>query len=1492
MLGETEKQFSLTQGEPGAGWRAHLVAAAGVAVLCGCLAGSSVSGAAFVWTKLATGNASGAWTNQGNWSGGTLPTTSSDSAAFNTLDITLDSTVTLNGNQTLNRLSFGDAASGTAASWLLVPGTPANSTLTLAGANPLILVNGMASGEAALLGAAVAGTNGLIKCGPNALQLTNANTYSGGTVLSNYNGDCRVSVGHNAAFGTGLVTVGATAGTGQIWFQPAGNRTLTNAFEIRTIRWIIDNATINGLAAGDLSLNGPVVLNMGSSNVRDIYCNGNLALNGNVSVTPASNPFNKQGGYTLTLNGTNTFTGPTAVNGGTLVVNGRIASSGSVTVNSGTLTGTGRLDGPVVAQGGASVAVGNDGSGTMTVGGLAPGATNAYLDFSLGSPTNAVNGFLQVNGNVTLKGLLRIRDLGGFTSGNYTSIWYSGTLTDLGLVPAVVPQGKTVTINTNTPHYVVFQALQGRLWPAVGEVLPMDLASALTLSWVQGPTALAYDLFLGTVSNSVFSATTNTAAVYRGRTTALTHTLGALSANTTCYWRVDSVDAAGVVTKGPVRRFGTGAPMADLMADTWPATDALGRTLPGNAECGDLRTNRPIGIFYWVWHGENGSYGNSGADFDNTKYIAAHPWTNPQDPWADNPVYQQVPSGRSFYWGEPELGYYSPKDPWVLRRHMQWLTEAGVDVLGFDFTNGHPWSMFDSLLALCQVLRQMRIDGYPTPIKLLFLTHADNVTTINWLYDNFFGPNLYPDLWFSWQGKPLLLGSPTDTTAGTTVRPEVQAFLTWRTTWANQSQLQHEWQWIDSDTPQNWGYDTDASRPEQVPVTCGGWSSSNLGHSFTNHTQPAYNQLHLPVSGSQGLGLFYNEQMVYGLKLDPEFLFLTGWNEWIAGSWLTSVNGWPSMLGQACPLGGFYFVDEYNQEYSRDIEPMAGGHSDNYYFQMVGQNRRRKGARPVPTASAPKTIDLAGDFSDWADVLPEYRDAPGDTAPRNHASSVASLPAYTNYTGRNDFTVLKAARDATYLYLLAQCNSNLTAPAGSNWMVLFIDADQNHATGWEGYDYAVNLNGTASASNTVLLRNLTVTNGWSWTVLRSDLRYKTSGNQLMVRVPRADLGLTREPLAFDFHWADNFQVLGQIADFGVSGDSAPDRRFNYRYQAENRQPVTLLQDDFESGKHSVWAESWNSGSKWNLTSGTRYSGTQCAVCSIANGTGVSNLIARVDTTALDNLRVSFRYKLHSAADAQNVRIQYYGTNGWVTARELGRDEYYPSGQKWSYDERQDVWMQFAETRYKAGTNAAFFHPGFALRIDGAGITASGQAVYIDDVLVTGSSVPSNQPPTLAAVSNRVLVAGQTLVLTNTASDPDLPAQTLAFRLLSAPSGATLDPAGGVFTWRPTMAQAPSVTLTRVAVSDSGTPPLSATQSFWTSVNVPVRPALSAPELSNGFFSMRIAGDSGPDYAIWTSSNLVDWLPVLTNGNALTPFLYRDPSPATDSPRFYRVQLGP
>jgi glucosylceramidase len=173
-----------------------------------------------------------------------------------------------------------------------------------------------------------------------------------------------------------------------------------------------------------------------------------------------------------------------------------------------------------------------------------------------------------------------------------------------------------------------------------------------------------------------------------------------------------------------------------------------------------------------------------------------------------------------------------------------------------------------------------------------------------------------------------------------------------------------------------------------------------------------------------------------------------------------------------------------------------------------------------------------------------------------------------------------------------------------------------------------------------------------------------------------------------------------------------------------------------------------------------------------------------------------------------------------------------------------------------------------------------------------SATPTNHPPVLAPISNQTILAGRTLLVTNSASDADAPPQLLTYSLLSAPSGASINTNNGVFTWRPAIAQSPTSQSVTVMVSDNGVPVMSATQSFMVTVTQPVRPMLNAPTITNGMFALWISGDTGPDYLIQTSSNLVSWSTLSTTTSPAMPYWWADTNPAAFPSRFYRALLGP
>ena len=695
----------------------------------------------------------------------------------------------------------------------------------------------------------------------------------------------------------------------------------------------------------------------------------------------------------------------------------------------------------------------------------------------------------------------------------------------------------------------------------------------------------------------------------------------------------------------------------DTFSDTWVATDALGRSLPTYEQVGPPRANKFFGIFYFLWLGQHGQAG----PFDNTKILAADPqaMTNPDSSlWG--------PLHALHHWGESVFGYYVSDDEGVIRKHARMLADAGVDVVIFDVTNGATYPQ--SYRALLRAFAEVRRNGGRTP-QIAFLCPFGNPSkVVAELWANLYQPGHYPELWFRWQGKPLILADPAffeDVegveihTTPVPVRPGhslgqsfkvnkpfsavAGSFPTWMTTNAAvtlalfregpqgervirqrfENIADNGWLTLRFDPPQAPGcYYLEASAPNgrvgwwsdskdsfaqgqafadgapaagdrTLRICVRGGSNTQTRNFFTfRKPQPSYfqgptgpdqwswlevypqhvfknsrsekemmsvgvaqnavgNRLgSMSEADAKGRsfhhgamdrspdavlrGLNFAGQWERALQEDPQFLFITGWNEWIA-------SRFNEFGGVKQPV---MFVDEFDQEHSRDVEPMRGGHGDNYFYQMIANIRRFKGARPLPPArSRPILID--GRFDDWRDVTPEFRDDIGDPVHRDHPGWGKS-GRYVNRTGRNDIVAAKVSCDALNVYFYVRTREPLSSCTDPNWMLLFIDADRNPNNGWLGYDFVVNRIGVSPHSSMLEKQR---GKGYQW-ASPTKIEFRAVGNELELAIPRAALGLTHLPATIDFKWADNIQQTGDWSDFTLNGDAAPNDRFNYRARLE------------------------------------------------------------------------------------------------------------------------------------------------------------------------------------------------------------------------------------------------------------------------------------------------------------------------------------------------------
>ena len=422
------------------------------AAMAAAIAPGSVGAAAFTngtWG----GNASGNWSDVGNWVG-SVPggATSTVSLTFN---ISLaDRTVTIDGiSRTVGVLNIGD------------PGITYKSyTLAASGGASLILDNGAASAQINKLVAtsAVADTISaplllnsnlvLSNNAPASLFITGevtANTTGTKTISNQGTGNYKVEMSGEIGDGAGRVAVTQNSATSALVLSGAntysgdttistGTLLVSNALALQnsTLNYINGTGTVlfgNGLTAytlGGLTGNKNLALTNTAGTAMALTIGNNHQITTYSGVLSAGGSLIKSGSGLLALTGANSYTGATLVTAGTLTVNGALSASSTVTVASGAiLSGTGTAAGRVTISAGGHLAPGNS-LGTLNTGALIlSGTYDAEVGAAGVADKVTVTGTLNLNG-ATLNLLNSGMDVGahqiiansGSRTGQFTTV--------------------------------------------------------------------------------------------------------------------------------------------------------------------------------------------------------------------------------------------------------------------------------------------------------------------------------------------------------------------------------------------------------------------------------------------------------------------------------------------------------------------------------------------------------------------------------------------------------------------------------------------------------------------------------------------------------------------------------------------------------------------------------------------------------------------------------------------------------------------------------------------------------------------------------------------------------------------------------------------------------------------------------------------------------------------------------------------------------------
>ncbi len=580
----------------------------------------------------------------------------------------------------------------------------------------------------------------------------------------------------------------------------------------------------------------------------------------------------------------------------------------------------------------------------------------------------------------------------------------------------------------------------------------------------------------------------------------------------------------------------------DFYSDTWVATDSFGRRIAEYGEAGPVKDgDRYVGMMFWNW--------TKGADTTSAAIISdvlkAHPDALTSEGAA-------VWNMKKTYWDESVFGFYDSFDYWVYRRQAELLSAAGVDAIFLDYSNNGS-TKINMLMHLAKAFRDAKKDGVDIPEISAFCGSwtgaTDLVTLFLSIYNACFQQEDFSDIWFHYEGKPLIFGVPNvdgpkkqfpNDPQGKELMNIIGDFFTFRADDNSGKRDASAWRWIEAFPQTLRGKKQDDGRPEFM---CLGVS---LNISYAGTVQSANDVYSRGRSYSEAFGddyreeaikeaFFFREQASLVLDSDPHFVYVDGWNE-LASDLHRNYSGLD-----------FAFPDAFDSDNSRDFEPVKGFLKDDCYMLLCDFVRKYKGVRPAPLASGEVTIDILGDEAQWDSVAPEFLNFKGqdringkDAYPDNRTGSYNTY----NIEIANRVLSSKAARDSEFLYFYAKADRDIKYEDGA--LQLLINTDRNPATGFDGYDYILgrklgkvekmsNLNGTLSFEEV------------------GTYEYNVSGDVITIKLSRALVEETGE-IDMELKWLSGEYT--EIVDFYSNLSTAPIGRFNYLFTEKEQKALT------------------------------------------------------------------------------------------------------------------------------------------------------------------------------------------------------------------------------------------------------------------------------------------------------------------------------------------------
>ena len=515
-----------------------------------------------------------------------------------------------------------------------------------------------------------------------------------------------------------------------------------------------------------------------------------------------------------------------------------------------------------------------------------------------------------------------------------------------------------------------------------------------------------------------------------------------------------------------------------------------------------LDEEKQVGIFYFCWLGQL----NDKAVYDINKLLRE----DPEALW-DVSGSDKSPSWGFHYWGEPLYGYYNSEERFVIRKHIELLSAAGIDYIVFDNTNASIYPQV--IINIMEELERYQKVGVKVP-KVVCYTNSGSAETVGAIRKIFYTEkNFHPDVWYCPNGKPVIIATEDLEKKD----PDAYEFFDVRIAqWPNEKYKENGFPWMEWTFPQ--------------PVHNGVISVSVAQHAKgIFYTQKGNWGRGYDHSGNENhdsfrLGQNFARQWDTAIEKDVKEVFITGWNEWGA----QKLN----LLGETG------FCDCFSEEYSRDVEMMRGGYGDAFYMQMINNIRRFKKATEYTKGVPPVTIDISAGIEQWEKVENIYLPQTEDNYSRNAYSYDNKIKYHTD-PAENNITQVRVCHDENNIYFFIKTENDITkSKRRPGWMNVFISPGLPAKQGWEGYKFVVNRRCTGS------LDELNCS-GHTVTYTKTDIVIEK--NIMQIVIPRDFIGADSVPGIY-FKVADSVRDPFDISEYYVSGSVLPIGRLSWYYK--------------------------------------------------------------------------------------------------------------------------------------------------------------------------------------------------------------------------------------------------------------------------------------------------------------------------------------------------------